>query len=293
MNSGCHVMAKLNGGFNKVLRKVLLNKVLAMKTAAIAYIQTNIAWRMKMKKKGQIPPSRQKKSGTCNQTRRDIQWTTRLFSHIQKQKWQGNRISCKILCCFGFTINFKLRESTHSKTGNANMCVWECPWCFAPNLLPQHIQSVDISSCAWHTAPSVLCMREGSLDRNVRDAEDRTFQWVSKFSRLNPQYSGAINTKMSSFHSLLLLAPNRLYVFTKKRCSGHQCSQQSYLEAQGGEGELFWRYTGQWMFVNGGKASKTPIHYNMRAPPRVLSNFWQNVTLHILCRFFIRQGGRV
>lgn len=51
-------MAKLNGVFIKVLRKVLLNKVLTMKTAAITYIQTNMAKRMKMEKGPKIPQTK-------------------------------------------------------------------------------------------------------------------------------------------------------------------------------------------------------------------------------------------
>lgn len=37
--------------------------------------------------------------------------------------WQISQISCKISCRLGFTTNFKSKESTHSKTGNASVCI--------------------------------------------------------------------------------------------------------------------------------------------------------------------------
>lgn len=119
-----------------------------------------------------------------------------IYNNNNNKKQKIKSISCKNLCCFGFTINFNLRESTHTaKQGTHDALLQTC--------------SPDISSrltffflcLAYRPVPSVLCMREGSLDRNVRDAENRTFQRVSKFSRLNPPYCGAINTKMFSFHS--------------------------------------------------------------------------------------------
>lgn len=110
-------------------------------------------------------------------------------------------------------------------------------------------------------------MREGSLDRNVRDAEDRTFQRVSAFSRLNPLYSGAIDTESSSFHSLQ--GHNRLNVFThtqKKGVPATNVSQQKFSRGSGFWGKkevVFGGTTGQQMFVNGlEKQLKSPIRYN-------------------------------
>lgn len=125
----CHVMAKLNGAFNKVLRKVLLNKVFTMKTAAITFRPTrHEEWRWK---RSQDSPkkAKKKKSGTCTQTRKDIQWTARLFSHIQQKMTMKE--AAKIMCCLGFTINFQI-EGEHTQQNRECQCAWANPWCFAP-----------------------------------------------------------------------------------------------------------------------------------------------------------------
>jgi len=169
-------------------------------------------------------------------------WEREQISPKHKQKWfyiqahTHKAIQCdelidlinsNILCCKGFVLFFKTWESTHRKTRKANfvcVCEW-VPIMLCSNLLPWHIQSVDISF--WHTASSVclLCMHEGLLDRNVRDAkEDRTFHRVSTFSCLNPQFCGAMKTKMSTIH-FVFLSP--LTSPSQKRCSGHQWSTQT------------------------------------------------------------------
>lgn len=72
-------------------------------------------------------------------------------------------------------------------------------------------------------------MREGLLDRNVRDAKDRTSQPSAQMSYLNLLYSGAINKQTKKKCPVFTLSapfwPQSVFFLTvfTKRCSGHQC----------------------------------------------------------------------
>lgn len=178
---------------------------------------------------------------------------------------------------WAFLFIFKLRESTHSKTGNAN--VHER----THDALLQHIQSVDISSCAWHTAPSVLCMREGSLDRNVRGQDIPTGEQIFSL-KSSVQWCNQHKKKMSSFHSLLLLAPVALmYSHTHTRKKQKQkkngvpaTSVPSKVSKGSGWGgrvvlEVHWpANVCEWW-----KASQTFVHNNIKSPSlSPLSKSW-------------------
>lgn len=250
------------------------------------YIQTNTAWRMKMKKGPKIPQTGKKKKVVHAHKHARISSEQPGYFHIFNKKWQW-KTNQAAKSCVVWALLLILKESTHSKTGNAN--VHER----THDALLQHIQSVDISSCAWHTTPSVLCMREGSLDRNVRGQDIPTGEQI--FSLKSSVQWCNQHKKCPVFTLSAPLGHSRLNVFThknKKQKNGVPAtSVPSKVSKGSGWGkELFWRYTGQRMFVNGGNPKAL---FTITVPPRVVLANPGKISLHILCRFSIRQGGRV
>lgn len=119
-----HVMAKLNGAFNKVLRKVLLNKVFTMKTAAITFRPTrHEEWRWKRSQNTPKQAKKKKKKWYMHTNTQGYPVNGQAIFTYSTQN--DNERSCKIMCCLGFTINFQIEGRAHTAKQGMPMCMSE------------------------------------------------------------------------------------------------------------------------------------------------------------------------
>lgn len=249
-------------------------------------------WRWKRSK---FPTNRPKKKvvHANKQTRKDIQWTARLFSHIQHKNYNDKAIgsAAKSYVVLASRLISNWRRARTAKQGMP-MCV-----CVRVPMILCSKPAAPTYPVGWHfflcLAYRPVCLVHAWGIARL-ECERRRGQNIPKqiFS-LKSSVQWCNQHKNVQFSLFAPLGPSRFHVFTKKKVFRPPMFPAKLVRGSGWGEELFRRYTGQRMFVNGGKASKTPFHYNVWIPPRVLSNSWQNVTLHFLCRFFIRQGERV
>lgn len=131
-------------------------------------------------------------------------------------------------CVVWALLNFKSRESANRKQGGPWMpSVWRVPMMLCSTCCPNRSSRLTFLPVLGIPPSLSVCMCEGLLDRNVRDAEDRTSCRVSKCLKSSVQWCNQQNKSVQYSLSTWPRSQSPSSYCMHKRCSGHQCSLQS------------------------------------------------------------------